>query len=40
MKNSRNVPQYRLLLAGKHEKAVEFFEKIQRIDPSGQRSLL
>jgi three-Cys-motif partner protein len=40
MKNSRNVPQYRLLLAGKHEKAVEFFAKIQKIDPSGQRNLL
>ncbi len=40
MKNSRNVPQYRLLLAGKHPKAVEFFRKIQAIDPSGQRRLL
>jgi three-Cys-motif partner protein len=40
MKNSRNVPQYRLLLAGKHPKAVEFFQKIQTIDPSGQRRLL
>jgi three-Cys-motif partner protein len=40
MRNSRNVPQYRLLLAGKNEKAVEFFRKIQAIDPSGQRRLL
>lgn len=39
MKNSRNAPQYRLVLAGKHPKAVEFFRKVQKIDPRGQRSL-
>jgi three-Cys-motif partner protein len=39
MKNSRNVPQYRLLLAGRHERAVEFFRKIEAIDPVGRRSL-
>jgi three-Cys-motif partner protein len=40
MKNSRNVGLYRLVLAGKHPRAVEFFEKISRIDPGGQRRLL
>lgn len=39
MRNSRNATQYRLLLAGKHERAVDFFEKIQAIDPGGQRTL-
>jgi three-Cys-motif partner protein len=39
MKNSRNVGLYRVILAGKHERAVEFFQKIARIDPSGQRRL-
>lgn len=37
MKNSRNVGLYRLLLAGKHERAVQFFDEISRIEPSGQR---
>jgi three-Cys-motif partner protein len=39
MKNSRNAEQYRLLLAGRNAKAVEFFKKIEQIDPSGQRGL-
>lgn len=38
MRNSRNVDLYRLILAGKHERAVQFFEEISRIDPAGQRS--
>jgi three-Cys-motif partner protein len=37
MKNSRSVGLYRLLLAGKHERAVQFFDEISRIEPSGQR---
>jgi hypothetical protein len=37
MKNSRNVGLYRLVLAGKHERAVQFFEEISKIEPSGQR---
>jgi three-Cys-motif partner protein len=37
MKNSRNVGLYRLLLAGKHERAVQFFDEISKIEPSGQR---
>ena len=40
MKNSTNAAQYRLVLAGKHAKAVEFFRKIEKINPRGQRSLL
>lgn len=40
MKNSRGATQYRLLLAGKHPKAQEFFRKIDAIEPSGQRGLL
>ena len=39
MKNSRNVGLYRLLLAGKHERAAQFFDEISRIEPSGQRGL-
>jgi three-Cys-motif partner protein len=39
MRNSRNVALYRLLLAGKHERAVEFFEKIAQIEYQGQRRL-
>ena len=39
MKNSRNAEQYRLLLAGRNAKAVEFFKKIEQIDPYGQRGL-
>jgi three-Cys-motif partner protein len=37
MKNCQNAAQYRLLLAGKHERAVEFFRKIEAINPLGQR---
>jgi three-Cys-motif partner protein len=33
MKNSTNAAQYRLVLAGKHAKAVEFFRKIEKINP-------
>jgi three-Cys-motif partner protein len=39
MKNDRNAPLYRLILAGKHPKAAEFFEKIARIEYSGQRGI-
>lgn len=39
MKNSRNVGLYRLVLAGKHERAVQFFDEISRIEPGGQRGL-
>lgn len=39
MKNSRNVHLYRLVLAGKHERATYFFDQISKIDPRGQRSL-
>ncbi len=37
MKNSRNVGLYRLLLAGKHERAAQFFDEISKIEPGGQR---
>lgn len=40
MRNSRNVALYRLLLAAKHPRAQEFFEKISRIEYDGQRRLL
>ena len=39
MKNRRNVPMYRLMLAGRHQKAVEFFRKIQKVAARGQRRL-
>ena len=39
MRNSRNVALYRLVLAAKHERAVDFFRKIEVIDPMGQRRL-
>jgi three-Cys-motif partner protein len=39
MKNSRNVELYRLILAGKHERATEFFERVSKFDPWGQASL-
>ncbi len=39
MRNSRNVALYRLLLASKHPRAVEFFEKIAQIEYRGQRRL-
>jgi three-Cys-motif partner protein len=39
MRNSRNVDLYRVVLAGKHPKAGEFFDKVSTIDPYGQRTL-
>ncbi len=39
MKNTRNAPLYRLVLAAKHERAVEFFRSIAEIEHSGQRGL-
>jgi three-Cys-motif partner protein len=39
MKNKQNAPLYRLILAGRHERAAEFFRKISRIEYSGQRGL-
>lgn len=40
MKNEKNAKQYRLVLAGKHERAVDLFTKIEKIPYSGQRSFL
>jgi three-Cys-motif partner protein len=40
MRNSRGAAQYRLLFASKSAKGLEFFRKIEEIDPYGQRSLL
>lgn len=37
MKNTRNAPLYRLLLASQHPRAVDFFHKIARIEHDGQR---
>ena len=39
MKTSTNVPLYRLVLATKHPKGVEFFRKIEKISPRGQRRM-
>jgi three-Cys-motif partner protein len=39
MKNSTGVGLYRLILAGRHERAVDFFNKVSAIDPWGQRDL-
>jgi three-Cys-motif partner protein len=39
MKNSKNVHLYRLLLASRHPRAVDFFEKISQISPHGERRL-
>jgi three-Cys-motif partner protein len=39
MKNSTGVGLYRLILAGRHERAVDFFNKVSAIDPWGQRGL-
>jgi three-Cys-motif partner protein len=39
MKNKLNAPLYRLVLAGKHERAADFFSKISKIEYSGQRGL-
>jgi three-Cys-motif partner protein len=40
MKNTKNAPLYRLIVAGRHRRAAEFFQKISRIEYSGQRTLL
>jgi three-Cys-motif partner protein len=40
MKNTRNAPLYRLVLAARHERAVKFFKSIAKIEHSGQRGLL
>jgi three-Cys-motif partner protein len=37
MKNTLGVPLYRLVLASKHPRGKQFFEKITKIEPSGQR---
>lgn len=37
MKNRRNAPLYRLLLASRHPRATEFFRKIAAIEHDGQR---
>ena len=39
MKNSTGVGLYRLILAGRHERAVDFFDKVSAIEPGGQRRL-
>jgi three-Cys-motif partner protein len=39
MRNTINAPLYRLILAGKHPRAAEFFQKISRIEYDGQRGL-
>jgi three-Cys-motif partner protein len=39
MKNSKNAPLYRVILAGKHPLAAEFFKRISKIEYSGQRTL-
>jgi len=39
MKNTRNAPLYRLVLAARHERAVTFFRSIAKIEHSGQRGL-
>ena len=39
MKNTRNAPLYRLVLAARHEKAVDFFKAIAEIEHLGQRGL-
>jgi hypothetical protein len=37
MKNTRNAPLYRLLLASRNPRAAEFFQKISAIEHNGQR---
>jgi three-Cys-motif partner protein len=39
MRNNRNAPLYRLILAGKHELAAVFFRKISKIEYDGQRNM-
>ena len=39
MRNDKGVPLYRLLLASRHPRGKEFFEKIAKIGPWGQREM-
>ena len=39
MKNTKNAPLYRLLLASSHPRATDFFRKIAAIEHDGQRGL-
>lgn len=39
MRNDKGVPLYRLILASRHPKGKEFFEKIAKIGPWGQREM-
>jgi len=40
IKNSRNAPMYRLMLASRHPLGEEFFKKIERMNAQRQRRLL
>ena len=40
MRNTMSAPLYRLILAAKHARAIDFFQKISRIQSDGQRDLL
>lgn len=40
MKNSKNGELYRLLLASRHERAIDLFDKVCMVRPDGQRSML
>jgi three-Cys-motif partner protein len=40
MKNNQGVGLYRLILASRHPRGKEFFEKIAKIEPGGQRRLI
>jgi len=37
MRNTTSAPLYRLILAAKHERAIDFFQKISKIESDGQR---
>jgi three-Cys-motif partner protein len=37
MKNTKNAPLYRLLIASRHSRAIDFFRKIAAIEHDGQR---
>jgi three-Cys-motif partner protein len=39
MRNTVSAPLYRLILAAKHARAIEFFQKISQIESHGQRGL-
>lgn len=39
MKNTKNAPLYRLVLAARHELAVQYFREISKIEHTGQRGL-